>query len=179
VDQRILRNTQAARYTGPRLPRALQHGSLQPMSSAKRPRLKRTARTVEAVAEGFGERLAALRSAAALTQRELAARLGVSRRQIAYYESGAGRPPGALLGLLADLFQVSTDALLGRAVAADAAGRLSRVALGHLKRIERMGVDACRRLETTLERFVAEEGRRDARRPPPATRRRKTATRRR
>jgi len=177
VDPRILLNPEAARYGGARLPRALQHGSLQPMSSAKRPRLKRTARTVDAVAEGFGERLAALRSAAALTQRELAARLGVSRRQIAYYESGAARPPGALLGLLADLFQVSTDALLGRAVAADAAGRLGRVALGHLKRIERMGVDACRRLETTLERFVAEERRRDARRPAP--RRRKAAARRR
>jgi transcriptional regulator with XRE-family HTH domain len=135
------------------------------MSSAKRPRPKRTARTADAVAEGFGERLAALRSAAALTQRELATRLGVSRRQIAYYESGEGRPPGALLGLLADLFQVSTDALLGRAVAADAAGRLSRVALGHLRRIERMGVDACGRLEATLERFVADEGRRGARRP--------------
>ena len=177
MDPRILLNPEAARYGGARLPRALQHGSLQPMSSAKRPRLKRTARTVDAVAEGFGERLAALRSAAALTQRELAARLGVSRRQIAYYESRAGRPPGALLGLLADLFEVSTDALLGRAVAAGAGGRLSRVVLGHLKRIERMGIDACRRLETTLERFVAEEGRRDARRP--ATRRCKAATRRR
>jgi len=119
-----------------------------------------------------------MRAAAALTQRELAARLGVSRRQIAYYESGEGRPPGALLGLLADLFQVSTDALLGRAVAPGAAGRLSRVALGHLRRIERMGVDACRRLEVTLERFVSEEGRRDGRRPA-AKRRKKTAVRRR
>ena len=145
------------------------------MSSAKRPRPKRTARTADAAAEGFGARLAALRSAAALTQRELAARLGVSRRQIAYYESGEGRPPGALLGLLADLFQVSTDALLGRAVAPDAAGRLSRVALGHLRRIERMGVDACRRLESTLEHFVAQEGRRGSRRPAAGAARKRNA----
>jgi transcriptional regulator with XRE-family HTH domain len=145
------------------------------MGSAKRPRTKRPA---AAATEGFGERLAALRAAAALTQRELASRLGVSRRQIAYYESGAGRPPGALLGLLADLFQVSTDTLLGRALAPGAASRLSRVALGHLKRIERMGFDACRRLETTLERFVlAEQDRRGARSPPSprAARRRRPA----
>jgi transcriptional regulator with XRE-family HTH domain len=131
------------------------------MSSAKRPRPKRKARTVTAAAEGFGARLAALRATAALTQRELAARLGVSRRQIAYYESGEGRPPGALLGLLADLFHVSTDALLGRDVEPEAASRLSQVALEHLRRIERMGVEACRRLEGALERFVvAEQGRR-------------------
>ncbi len=113
----------------------------------------------------FGARLAQLRTAAALTQRELADRIGVTRRQIAYYESGSGRPPGALLGLLADLFRVSTDVLLGRAVSAAPASRLSSAALVRLPRIERMGRDVCRRLEATLEQFiVAEESRRGVRR---------------
>ena len=110
----------------------------------------------------FAARLAGFRAAAGLTQTQLAEHLGASRRQIAYYESGRGRPPGALLGSLADLFRVSTDALLGRE-GVRAAGRLSRAVLGRLHEIERMGADAGRRLEATLERFiVAEEWRRGA-----------------
>jgi transcriptional regulator with XRE-family HTH domain len=111
----------------------------------------------------FGARLAGFRTAAALTQRELADRLGVTRRQIAYYESGSGRPPGALLGVLADLFRVSTDVLLGRKVSKAPASRLSRAVLARLQQIERMGVGVCRRLEATLEQFVvAEKWRRGA-----------------
>jgi len=106
----------------------------------------------------FGNRLAGFRTAAALTQRELADRLGVTRRQIAYYESGSGRPPGALLGVLADLFRVSTDVLLGREVSKAPASRLSSAALARLHQIERMGADVCRRLEAALEQFIVAEG---------------------
>jgi transcriptional regulator with XRE-family HTH domain len=110
----------------------------------------------------FGERLARFRASAALTQRELASRLGVTRRQIAYYESGSGRPPGALLGLLADLFRVSTDVLLGREVSKAPASRLSSAALGRLQQIERMGSGVCRRLESVLEQFIEAEQYRSA-----------------
>src|SRR5512137_1038010 len=113
----------------------------------------------------FGTRLAGFRTAASLTQRELADQLGVTRRQIAYYESGSGRPPGALLGLLADLFRVSTDVLLGRAVSKAPASRLSGAVLARLQQIERMGSDVCRRLEAALEQFISvEAGRRRPRR---------------
>ena len=105
----------------------------------------------------FGARLAGLRTAASLTQRELADRLGVTRRQIAYYESGNGRPPGALLGLLADLFRVSTDVLLGRDVSKAPASRLSSAVLARLQQIERMGARVCRRLEAMLEQFILTE----------------------
>ena len=115
----------------------------------------------------FGERLAGFRTAAELTQRELADRLGVTRRQIAYYESGSGRPPGALLGLLADLFRVSTDVLLGRTVSKAPASRLSSAVLARLQQIERMGAGVWRRLEATLEQFIiAETGRRGPRAKP-------------
>jgi transcriptional regulator with XRE-family HTH domain len=107
--------------------------------------------------EDFGSRLAALRTAAALTQSQLAERLGVSRRQIAYYESGTGRPPGALLALLADLFQVSTDVLLGREVTKAPASRISSALLVQLQQAERMGSDVCRRLERVLQQFIVEE----------------------
>ncbi len=113
----------------------------------------------------FGARLAGLRAAAALTQREVADRLGITRRQIAYYESGSGRPPGALLGQLADLFRVSTDVLLGRTLRTPAASRLSSAALARLRQIERMGTGVCRRLEAALEEFIiSERGREGARR---------------
>jgi transcriptional regulator with XRE-family HTH domain len=147
------------------------------MAQSRRPGGRsRAARSSKAKAQHgeFGARLAGFRTAASLTQRELADRLGVTRRQIAYYESGSGRPPGALLGLLADLFRVSTDVLLGRTVSKAPASRLSGAVLGHLQQIERMGADVCRRLEAALEQFiVVESGRRKPRgRPRPASRRR-------
>ncbi len=127
----------------------------------------------------FGTRLAGFRSAASLTQRELADRLGVTRRQIAYYESGSGRPPGALLGLLADLFRVSTDVLLGREVSKAPASRLSSAALARLQQIERMGSDVCRRLESALEQFIVAEGwRRGATRSRPSAKRSRSAKKR-
>jgi len=108
----------------------------------------------------FAVRLARLRAEAGLTQTQLADRLGASRRQVAYYESGRGRPPGALLGLLADLFRISTDSLLGREGGARPP-RLSSGVLARLRAIERFGADAGRRLEAVLDEFiVAEEWRR-------------------
>jgi transcriptional regulator with XRE-family HTH domain len=112
--------------------------------------------------QDFGSRLAALRQAAALTQSQLAERLGISRRQIAYYESGTGRPPGALLPLLADMFEVSTDVLLGRELPRMPASRISRALLDQLQQAERMGSDACRRLEGVLRQFIIEEKRKRA-----------------
>lgn len=120
---------------------------------------KAAPKVAKAPHEDFGSRLAAFRTAAALTQSQLAERLGVSRRQIAYYESGTGRPPGALLALLADLFQVSTDVLLGREVTKAPASRISSALLGQLQQAERMGSDVCRRLERVLQQFIIEEKR--------------------
>lgn len=146
-----------------------------PVTPATKPKNKSSARRRNARAphEDFGARLASFRTAAALTQSELAERVGVSRRQIAYYESGTGRPPGALLSLLADLFEVSTDVLLGREVPKAPADRLSRALLVQLRRAERLGSDVCRRLEHVLEQFVAEEERK---RGAPGTRGRARGT---
>jgi transcriptional regulator with XRE-family HTH domain len=120
----------------------------------------RVGRGSKAPHRAFAARLVGLRASAGFTQAELAGRLGASRRQIAYYESGRGRPPGALLGLLADLFRVSTDSLLGRESLRTSA-RLSSAVLARLREIERMGADVGRRLEATLDQFVvAEEWRR-------------------
>jgi transcriptional regulator with XRE-family HTH domain len=113
----------------------------------------------------FGARLAKLRASHGLTQIELARRLHVSRRQIAYYESGHGRPPGALLAGLADLFGISTDALLGRTAAGDAVAG-SGALRARLLRIDRLGPAAGRRLAAVLDRFIVGEQRRGSGRSP-------------
>ena len=61
----------------------------------------------------FGQRLVALRKAAAMTQQELADEVGVSRRMLAYYEGQSEHPPTTLLPALAQALHVSTDELLG------------------------------------------------------------------
>lgn len=61
----------------------------------------------------FTTRLKDLRRQAALSQEQLANRIGVSRQAITKWESGAGRPEIENLVALADVFAVSVDSLLG------------------------------------------------------------------
>jgi site-specific DNA-methyltransferase (adenine-specific)/site-specific DNA-methyltransferase (cytosine-N4-specific) len=61
---------------------------------------------------GFGTRMATLRRSVGLTQEQLAARIEVSRRMVAYYEAETEHPPTQILPRLAHVFGVSTDALL-------------------------------------------------------------------
>lgn len=63
--------------------------------------------------ESFGEQLARLRQAAGLSQRDLAAEVGISQRMVAYYEKQTAHPPTHLLALLAKALGVSADQLLG------------------------------------------------------------------
>lgn len=62
----------------------------------------------------FGQRLRELREERNITQKTLAATLGVSPRMVSFYESGAHFPRDeSILLKLADYFRVSTDYLLG------------------------------------------------------------------
>ena len=61
--------------------------------------------------QGFGKRLASFRKAAGFTQEQLAQRVGVSRRRIAYYEGETQHPPTTILPKMAVALGVSTDAL--------------------------------------------------------------------
>lgn len=63
----------------------------------------------------FGERLARLRKAKNLTQRQLAAQLGVSQRVITYYENESSYPPAHLVPKVAQAFGVGIEELLGEA----------------------------------------------------------------
>ena len=64
----------------------------------------------------FGERLHALREEAGLTQAQVAKKLGISHRAYAFWE----REPTAIraeqLAILAELFKVSADLLIGRSI---------------------------------------------------------------
>jgi transcriptional regulator with XRE-family HTH domain len=63
--------------------------------------------------ESFGQRMARIRKANGLTQRELAAELDISPRMVAYYEAQTEHPPSRLLPVLTEILGVSTDELLG------------------------------------------------------------------
>lgn len=62
----------------------------------------------------FGKRLAELRNNKGISQYELAARMKLSRGQLANYEQGTREPDFNTLIALADFFEVSLDNLLGR-----------------------------------------------------------------
>ncbi len=63
--------------------------------------------------ETLGKRIAALRKEKGLTQEQLAEKVGVSAQAVSKWENDVSCPDITLLPLLADLFDVSVDELLG------------------------------------------------------------------
>ncbi len=61
----------------------------------------------------FGSRLKMLRKNHDMTQKHLAARIGVAKSVVSYYERGDRFPSAEVLIRIAKLFHVSTDYLLG------------------------------------------------------------------
>jgi len=61
----------------------------------------------------FGNRLKTLRKGKGLTQKQLGLQLGVNKATICSYENGTRRPPYENLILLAEIYNVTTDYLLG------------------------------------------------------------------
>jgi len=61
----------------------------------------------------FSTRLASLRKDRGLSQQQLADKVNVSRRVIAYYEVESDNPPSNLVMLLTKVLSVSADELLG------------------------------------------------------------------
>ncbi len=61
----------------------------------------------------LGKRVAVYRKEMGLTQTELAETLGISQQLIAAYEAGARKIPASLLPVLAKLFAISLEQLVG------------------------------------------------------------------
>ncbi|MDY6367121.1 MAG: helix-turn-helix transcriptional regulator [Clostridia bacterium] len=62
----------------------------------------------------FQDNLIELRKINGLTQRDVATKLGISQPSYIRYENGKSEPTLSNLVKLADIFDVSTDYLLGR-----------------------------------------------------------------
>lgn len=62
----------------------------------------------------FGERIKELRKRYKMTQKQLAEKLFIDQTAVSYWESGKTKPDFEKQQLLADLFNVSVDYLLGR-----------------------------------------------------------------
>lgn len=62
----------------------------------------------------FKQRLKELRGKYNMTQQDLANQLGIVRTAIANYETGRTSPDSETLSLIANIFNTSTDYLLGR-----------------------------------------------------------------
>jgi transcriptional regulator with XRE-family HTH domain len=65
------------------------------------------------IQESIGNRIRRLRLAHGLTQQQLADRVGLSRRMLAYYEIQGGEPRPDLLVRFAQVLDASVDALTG------------------------------------------------------------------
>ncbi len=61
----------------------------------------------------IGKKIKYCREANQLSQSQLSQKLGVSQRNISYYENGERIPPADILLKLADIFKVSIDYILG------------------------------------------------------------------
>ncbi len=88
----------------------------------------------------LGQTLYNLRTKANMTQEQLAEKMHVSRQSISKWESDAARPDLEKLKLLADLYQISMDELLGKEAIADtvetpAASPAKDTTFLHLKRL--------------------------------------------
>lgn len=104
----------------------------------------------------FGARLTELRKAAGYTQVELAAALDTTQRMIAYYESRAEKPPGALLAQLTEVLGVSADELLG--IKPMKKGKKPDTQLHRrLQRIEKLDPKAKRQITQLLDTFIERE----------------------
>jgi len=106
---------------------------------------------------GFGARGSALRKAAGYTQQELAQELGVSRRMVAYCESGTEHPPAALLPGLATALSLTTDEFLGVATLRKKAAKPDRRLQRRMQQIEKMNPKEKRQALQILDALIERE----------------------
>lgn len=101
------------------------------------------------LAKHLAARLRELRAKRALTQDQVAKRLGCHESAVSRWESGSRFPTGEDLVSLADLFEVSTDDLLGRVRQHTSPGS----ALVDMRLLERLGASEN---DAEFDRLIAE-----------------------
>jgi transcriptional regulator with XRE-family HTH domain len=106
--------------------------------------------------KALGQRIAKARSAADLTQVQLAEALGISQPQLAFYEVGKRRVPVSLLPGLAKALGISIEALIADDEAASLATTTTRrTRRGPVSRLEQQ-LDAIAKLPKARQKFVSE-----------------------
>jgi transcriptional regulator with XRE-family HTH domain len=113
-------------------------------------------KSAEPIEGHFGERLAAMRKAAGLSQRALERVSGVSHRMLAYYEARAALPPGHVLTALAEALGVSVDELVGKTTRAigGAKTQSSRRLLRRLHQMEKLPLKDKRELLGIIDTYL-------------------------
>lgn len=105
--------------------------------------------------QSFGDRLAAMRRTAGLSQRQLARQTGVSQRMIAYYEGRAALPPGHVLTALAEALGCAVDELVGAKVLRPAAARRAHPRLWQrFQQIDKLPARERRELFSVIDAFL-------------------------
>lgn len=104
--------------------------------------------------DGFGKRLAQLRKAKGLTQKELGDKVDVSNRVIAYYERKTQYPPAHLIGPLAQALEVSTDELLGLKPSKIKGKGFSLKIVKRMQKIEELPLSQQKTLFRTIDTFL-------------------------
>ena len=117
-----------------------------PMSPADQPYFK-----------ALGQRIARARSAADLTQVQLAEALGISQPQLAFYELGKRRVPVSMLPGLARVLSMPIEALIGDTDGRDPTTPVTqrRTRRGPVSKLEQQ-LDAIARLPKARQRFVSQ-----------------------
>ena len=100
------------------------------------------------------EKLRSLRVENGLTQKELAARIKSTDKNIWAYEKGLATPPIEILSAYADFFEVSVDYLLGRT---DDLGTMVPLSVpSHISSEEQKLLEGYRKLPPNLQQTIQE-----------------------
>jgi transcriptional regulator with XRE-family HTH domain len=124
--------------------------------------MPRRTRKIASAEKAIGARIADIRKRQAMTQVELAARLGMGQSLLSRYERGTLRLHGALVVDVARALQVSTDELLGlKDSKGNGHGFLAeRRFMRRLRQIEGLSKRKKEALLTTIDAFLRGEDRR-------------------
>lgn len=103
--------------------------------------------------KNFGKRLAMLRKERGMTQQQLADKIDVTRRVVAYYEVESDNPPGNIIMLLSKALNISADELLGLAPTG-IDGKPSLKLTRRMKKIEDLPPSQQKVLLKTIDTFL-------------------------
>lgn len=117
--------------------------------------LPRRSRQVASAEKTIGARIADVRKRHAMTQVELAAKLGMSQSLLSRYERGTLRLHGVLVGEIAKALHVSTDELLGLKEAKEDGFFADRRFVRRLQQIDKLSKRKKEALLTTIDAFLS------------------------